>query len=69
MLLALSRCFLHTIGCLEAYVLLSTQMPSYISDFGGYAYDAVWSFALALSSLNKENPSYLRDVHSNQSIK
>lgn len=45
------------------------QMPNYVSDFGGYAYDAVWSFALALSSLNKENPSYLREIHSNQSIR
>ncbi|XP_055549327.1 uncharacterized protein LOC129732457 isoform X1 [Wyeomyia smithii] len=34
------------------------------SDYAGYAYDAVWVYALALDKLIKEDPSYLSDLHS-----
>ncbi|XP_046676612.1 receptor-type guanylate cyclase gcy-4-like [Homalodisca vitripennis] len=36
-----------------------------ISTYAGYAYDAVWMFALALDQLNKEDPSALSNIHEN----
>nr|CAD7396592.1 unnamed protein product [Timema poppensis] len=35
------------------------------SNYAGYAYDAVWTYAYALNRMTKENPSYLSDLHSN----
>jgi ABC-type branched-subunit amino acid transport system substrate-binding protein len=37
------------------------------SDYAGFAYDAVWTYALALNNLMKENQSLLSDIHSNVS--
>ncbi|XP_076336163.1 uncharacterized protein LOC143239183 [Tachypleus tridentatus] len=34
-----------------------------ISQYGGYAYDAVWVYALALDSLFKENHNYIASLH------
>ncbi|PSN54801.1 hypothetical protein C0J52_02008 [Blattella germanica] len=34
------------------------------SNYAGYAYDAVWTFALALNKLAREDESYLSDIHS-----
>lgn len=39
------------------------------SDYAGYTYDAVWVYALALNQLVKEDPSYLRDLHSENTTK
>lgn len=35
-----------------------------LSDYAGYAYDAVWMYALALDKLSKENASAISDIHS-----
>lgn len=35
------------------------------SDYAGFAYDAVWTYALALDKLIKENPEAVGDLHSN----
>ncbi|XP_053677809.1 uncharacterized protein LOC128727882 [Anopheles nili] len=34
------------------------------SDYAGYAYDAVWTYALAFDRLLREDPSYFSDLHS-----
>uniref|UniRef100_A0A182NF26 receptor protein-tyrosine kinase n=1 Tax=Anopheles dirus TaxID=7168 RepID=A0A182NF26_9DIPT len=34
------------------------------SDYAGYAYDAVWVYALAFDRLLREDPSYFSDLHS-----
>uniref|UniRef100_A0A8D8NPL4 Gamma-aminobutyric acid type B receptor subunit 2 n=4 Tax=Culex pipiens TaxID=7175 RepID=A0A8D8NPL4_CULPI len=39
------------------------------SDYAGYAYDAVWVYALALDKLIREDPSYLSDLHSMKTTK
>ncbi|XP_058125337.1 uncharacterized protein LOC131266738 [Anopheles coustani] len=36
------------------------------SDYAGFAYDAVWVYALALDKLLREDPSYFSDLHSEQ---
>lgn len=35
-----------------------------VSDYGGFAYDAVWVYALALDKLSKVDPEALSDIHS-----
>lgn len=35
------------------------------SNYAGFAYDAVWTYGLALNNLVKENQSLLADIHSN----
>lgn len=35
-----------------------------VSSYAGYAYDAVWTFALALDKLSKEDPEAVSDLHS-----
>ena len=37
------------------------------SNYAGFAYDAVWTYALALNSLVKENQSLLSNIHSSVS--
>jgi ABC-type branched-subunit amino acid transport system substrate-binding protein len=37
------------------------------SNYAGFAYDAVWTYALALNNLMKENQSLLSDLHSSVS--
>jgi hypothetical protein len=34
------------------------------SNYGGYAYDAVWTYAYALDKLFQENQSYISNLHS-----
>ncbi|CAO1344089.1 unnamed protein product [Diamesa tonsa] len=41
-----------------------TKLP--ISDYGTYAYDAIWTYAYALSELIKNNSSHLSDLHSDE---
>ncbi|KAH1013429.1 atrial natriuretic peptide receptor 2 [Dendroctonus ponderosae] len=38
--------------------------PNAMSDYGGFAYDAVWVYALALDKLSKVDPEALSDIHS-----
>lgn len=40
-----------------------------LSSYAGYAYDAVWMFALALEQLSKEDPSALSNIHSPETTK
>lgn len=40
-----------------------------ISHYGGYAYDAVWVYALALDELLKENKSNIATLHSPKTAK
>ncbi|XP_069698476.1 uncharacterized protein [Periplaneta americana] len=37
------------------------------SNYAGFAYDAVWTYALALNKLMKENQTFLSDIHSSVS--
>ncbi|XP_046384645.1 uncharacterized protein LOC124154916 [Ischnura elegans] len=39
------------------------------SNYAGYAYDAVWTYALALSALISENQAYGADLHSDETAK
>lgn len=39
------------------------------SDYGGFAYDAVWVYALALDKLSKIDPEALGDMHSENTTK
>lgn len=41
-----------------------TFSNSVMSDYGGFAYDAVWVYALALDQLSKTDPEALSDIHS-----
>ena len=34
-----------------------------VSDYAGYAYDAVWTYAYALDRLLKQNHSHIVDLH------
>uniref|UniRef100_A0A182PFP9 receptor protein-tyrosine kinase n=1 Tax=Anopheles epiroticus TaxID=199890 RepID=A0A182PFP9_9DIPT len=48
----------------------SLTMRNYMaSDYAGYAYDAVWVYALAFDRLLREDPSYISDLHSPQTTK
>lgn len=40
-----------------------------IHNYGGFAYDAVWTYALALDSLMKENQSHLVTLHNETTVK
>lgn len=40
-----------------------------VSDYGGFAYDAVWVYALALDNLSKTDPEALSDIHSENTTK
>lgn len=35
-----------------------------VSSYAGYAYDAVWTFALALDKLTKQDPEAASNLHS-----
>ncbi|XP_012229636.1 uncharacterized isoform X1 [Linepithema humile] len=41
------------------------QQPS---DYAGYAYDAMWTYAYAMDRLIHENQSYVFDLHSDQTV-
>jgi Receptor family ligand binding region. len=49
----------------EKYANLCRKTNVNQSDYAGYAYDAVWTYAYALNSLQRENESFLSDIHSN----
>lgn len=36
------------------------------SEYAGFAYDAIWVYALALDKMIREDPSYLSDLHSDR---
>lgn len=38
------------------------------SDYAGFTYDAVWTYAFALQKLYQTNESYLADIHSAEAI-
>ncbi|KAL3282262.1 hypothetical protein HHI36_005453 [Cryptolaemus montrouzieri] len=40
-----------------------------MSNYAGYAYDAVWTYALATDKLSKTDPEALSHIHSNTTIK
>lgn len=39
------------------------------SDYAGYAYDAVWTYAFALDKLLKQNQSHIANLHSDKTTK
>ncbi|XP_058056866.1 uncharacterized protein LOC131208230 [Anopheles bellator] len=50
----------------EKYARTLAEQGYQASDYAGYAYDAVWVYALALDRLLREDPSYFSDLHSQQ---
>lgn len=40
-----------------------------ISEYAGFAYDAVWTYAYALSKLSKVDPEAITDLHSESTTK
>lgn len=40
-----------------------------ISQYAGFAYDAVWTYAYALSKLSKTDPEAISDLHSENTTK
>ncbi|XP_029044486.2 receptor-type guanylate cyclase gcy-4-like [Osmia bicornis bicornis] len=49
----------------EQYCQKKRQPPS---NYAGFAYDAMWTYAYAMDRLLKENQSYVFDLHSSQTI-
>lgn len=49
--------------------ILYNTTNKYQSEYAGYAYDAVWVYAFALNQLIKEDSSYLRNLHSENTTK
>lgn len=45
---------------------LKQQQPP--SNYAGFAYDAMWTYAYAMDRLLRENQSYVFDLHSEQTI-
>lgn len=45
------------------YDILSILQNKTASNYAGYAYDAVWVYALALHNLLKENASHIATLH------
>lgn len=39
------------------------------SDYAGYAYDAIWTYAYALDKLLKQNHSHITNLHSDKTTK
>lgn len=48
------------------YVKEKKSMPS---EYAGFAYDAVWTYAYALSKLSKIDPEAISDLHSENTTK
>lgn len=44
------------------------EMNETPSNYAGYAYDAMWTYAFAMDRLIKENQSYIFDLHSDNTI-
>jgi len=40
-----------------------------MSNYGGYAYDAVWTYAYALDKLFQDNQSFVADLHTDVATK
>nr|XP_054917777.1 uncharacterized protein LOC126545795 isoform X3 [Dermacentor andersoni] len=51
------------------YKQIATGQGREDSDYGGYAYDAVWVFALAVDALFKKNHSYTSSIHEDATFK
>ena len=49
----------------EKQCKIANQQPS---NYAGYAYDAMWTYAYAMDLLLKENQSYVFDLHSDQTV-
>lgn len=49
----------------EKLCRLKEQAPS---NYAGYAYDAMWTYAYAMDVLLKENQSYIFDLHSDHTV-
>ena len=48
----------------EKYRKLCEKTRSSVSDYAGFAYDAVWMYALVLDKLIKGDPQATADLHS-----
>lgn len=55
-----------TVGQWRKNYLRMAHTPS---DYAGFAYDAVWTYALALDKLSKTDPEALSDLHSENTTK
>ncbi|XP_049283544.1 uncharacterized protein LOC125763899 isoform X2 [Anopheles funestus] len=53
----------------QRYLQNLSQMGYTASDYAGYAYDAVWVYALAFDRLLREDPSYFSNLHSQHTTK
>uniref|UniRef100_A0A182WH48 receptor protein-tyrosine kinase n=1 Tax=Anopheles minimus TaxID=112268 RepID=A0A182WH48_9DIPT len=53
----------------ERYLQNLSRMGYAASDYAGYAYDAVWVYALAFDRLLREDPSYFSNLHSEHTTK
>lgn len=42
---------------------------NHTSEYAGFAYDAVWTYAYALSKLSKVDPEAITDLHSENTTK
>ena len=51
------------------YVSTCAKANLTTSDYGGYAYDAVWTYAYALDKLLKQNQSHIADLHAIKTTK
>lgn len=50
-------------GYLGSELRMNQSNQNSLSDYAGYAYDAVWMYALALDKLQREDPTYLSGLH------
>lgn len=48
----------------ENYATECARQQLNVSNYAGYAYDAMWIFAMALDKLIQEDPESLADIHS-----
>ncbi|XP_061510796.1 uncharacterized protein LOC4578387 [Anopheles gambiae] len=53
----------------QAYNVSLSEYNYMASDYAGFAYDAVWVYALAFDRLLREDPSYISDLHSRHTTK
>lgn len=51
----------------ENYKSNCTKLGLTASDYAGFAYDAIWVYALAADAAMKKNPKFLTDIHSDDS--
>ena len=50
------------------YVQRCASQNQQVSAYAGYTYDAMWTYALAMDRLLKENQSYVFDLHSDHTV-